>query len=47
MGGLIGDRDRLLAMADAARGARIIDAAERLADCCVDGAGEPGREPPP
>jgi UDP-N-acetylglucosamine--N-acetylmuramyl-(pentapeptide) pyrophosphoryl-undecaprenol N-acetylglucosamine transferase len=52
MGGLIGNRDRLLAMADAARGTRIVDAAERLADCCVDGAaagserragGEPGR----
>jgi UDP-N-acetylglucosamine--N-acetylmuramyl-(pentapeptide) pyrophosphoryl-undecaprenol N-acetylglucosamine transferase len=32
---LIGDRPRLLKMAEAARGSRIIDAAARLADLCV------------
>ncbi|HEX3848471.1 MAG TPA: undecaprenyldiphospho-muramoylpentapeptide beta-N-acetylglucosaminyltransferase [Steroidobacteraceae bacterium] len=38
MGELIGDRSRMLAMAEAARGARIVDAAERLADFCVEDA---------
>jgi UDP-N-acetylglucosamine--N-acetylmuramyl-(pentapeptide) pyrophosphoryl-undecaprenol N-acetylglucosamine transferase len=32
---LTGDRPRLLAMAEAARGAAVTDAAERLADLCV------------
>ncbi len=32
---LTGDRGRLLAMAEAARGARVIDAAERVADLCL------------
>jgi UDP-N-acetylglucosamine--N-acetylmuramyl-(pentapeptide) pyrophosphoryl-undecaprenol N-acetylglucosamine transferase len=32
---VIGDRPRLLKMAEAARGSRIVDAAARLADLCV------------
>jgi UDP-N-acetylglucosamine--N-acetylmuramyl-(pentapeptide) pyrophosphoryl-undecaprenol N-acetylglucosamine transferase len=35
LGELIGDRARLLKMAEAARGSRVIDAAARLADLCV------------
>jgi UDP-N-acetylglucosamine--N-acetylmuramyl-(pentapeptide) pyrophosphoryl-undecaprenol N-acetylglucosamine transferase len=35
VGALIGDRGRLLAMAEAARGSRVIDAAARLADLCL------------
>jgi UDP-N-acetylglucosamine:LPS N-acetylglucosamine transferase len=35
IGELISDRARLLKMAEAARGSRIIDAAARLADLCV------------
>jgi UDP-N-acetylglucosamine--N-acetylmuramyl-(pentapeptide) pyrophosphoryl-undecaprenol N-acetylglucosamine transferase len=35
IGELIGDRARLLKMAEAARGSRIIDAAARLADLCL------------
>jgi UDP-N-acetylglucosamine--N-acetylmuramyl-(pentapeptide) pyrophosphoryl-undecaprenol N-acetylglucosamine transferase len=35
LGELIGDRARLLKMAEAARGSRIIDAAARLADLCI------------
>jgi UDP-N-acetylglucosamine--N-acetylmuramyl-(pentapeptide) pyrophosphoryl-undecaprenol N-acetylglucosamine transferase len=32
---LIADRPRLLKMAEAARGSRVIDAAAQLADCCI------------
>jgi UDP-N-acetylglucosamine--N-acetylmuramyl-(pentapeptide) pyrophosphoryl-undecaprenol N-acetylglucosamine transferase len=32
---LIGDRARLLRMAEAARGLRVIDAAAQLADLCI------------
>jgi UDP-N-acetylglucosamine--N-acetylmuramyl-(pentapeptide) pyrophosphoryl-undecaprenol N-acetylglucosamine transferase len=35
LGAVIGDRPRLLKMAEAARGSRIVDAAARLADLCV------------
>ena len=35
IGELIGDRARLLKMAEAARGSRIVDAAARLADLCL------------
>jgi len=35
IGGVIGDRARLLKMAEAARGTRVIDAAAQLADFCV------------
>jgi len=35
IGHLVGDRARLLKMAEAARGSRIIDAAARLADLCM------------
>jgi UDP-N-acetylglucosamine--N-acetylmuramyl-(pentapeptide) pyrophosphoryl-undecaprenol N-acetylglucosamine transferase len=33
--GLVGDRPRLLKMAEAARGSRVIDAAAQLADLCI------------
>jgi UDP-N-acetylglucosamine--N-acetylmuramyl-(pentapeptide) pyrophosphoryl-undecaprenol N-acetylglucosamine transferase len=35
IGGVIGDRARLVKMAEAARGTRVIDAAAQLADFCV------------
>ncbi len=35
IGELVADRARLLKMAEAGRGARVIDAAARLADLCV------------
>jgi UDP-N-acetylglucosamine--N-acetylmuramyl-(pentapeptide) pyrophosphoryl-undecaprenol N-acetylglucosamine transferase len=35
VGELMSDRARLLAMAEAARGSRVVDAAARLADLCM------------